>query len=105
MKPIIGYAIAGRHWPWGKGCILAITSENKRQVFGRSQPDDLTTSYALRDIVARYKTYEEAVTIVKQMDAVREKFRPLIEEADAVSLRLQREQAAEMRKLAGSAER
>jgi hypothetical protein len=89
---------------FGKSDIIAVTSEKGGQVYGRYLLNDMTTHFSSHRKHYRYDTLEEVLAIKEKVDAVIARYKPLHEAASKETMRLHREEKAEVNALGLSTE-
>lgn len=87
MKRPIGFAVVRRICSDGWH-VLAITSENRGRVYGRGE-DDMPTSRAHRDVVARFEGEAEARDAIDRLRKVDAAYAPHLKAAEEAVRRLQ----------------
>lgn len=81
LKKALFYTL-GRTWLGRDYRVMAVTTEKKRQYFGRWTEDNSATHVSIHDTVGRFKTEADALDHVSKVEAIKAKHRPLIRAAD-----------------------
>lgn len=81
MKAAMFYAIKNPRF--GTTRIVAVTSiKRERNWYGRELPDNMATHGSLRDLYGKFETPEDAQAKIAELNAIRDKHRPLISKAN-----------------------
>lgn len=79
LKKALFYTIVRRY---GTSDIMAVTTEKRRQYFGRWVSDDSGTHVSIGDTSGRFATAAEAEARVAAVRRVKERYKPLLSEAN-----------------------
>lgn len=98
MKKALFYTLV-RRWSDSGFVVMAVTTEKSRQYFGRTLPLEEQTHVRISDTTGRFPDMFQAHAKIAEVQAVREKYKPLIKTAYDELHKLQNAEIAEIRRV------
>lgn len=100
MKKALFYTLV-RRWSDSGFVVMAVTTEKSRQYFGRTLPAEEPTHVRISDTSGKFADMFQAQAKIAEVQAIREKYKPLIKIAYEGLHKLQNAEIAEIKRVTG----